>query len=572
MLVGDRLIPPDTRVGLLIAFLCLTADYRASREAIGDALWPEQSAVDQLNSLRQTLFLAKKVMPILSDRAFVWIEPVVTDLDSGDPWIPLLVNWSHPWIEQARERDRVCFTEKILRKATQSVDPFQKIEFLKHGLSAHPLDEDICLELAELYQSLGWRTECRILLRSFEQLISKADSIIESEDLKQLLHPSEEKVFENQRGLSKQQKVEFVLATFPVQFYSGEIESALDSLQLILDEHHSTERKSMIDYYRVRCLIQVGRSTEALEISRERELRIENAYDFLLVGYSLFLNKEYVESATFLLNHSMLGECSDEVFCDAMIMAATTLIMGFEPDLALEVIEIGIKRASEISYRHGLLQLRSLKLARLRIIGSESSHISEYDRVIQYARKYGFPVQEFSLLASKGKVLRELGRLKEAEEVLLESVEGSDSANLFMVLGVALDYLGETYLSMERYSDAALQFQRSALLRQEIGEHIGVATSYRGAGLALIGLKEFAFARKMLRRCQAIYDEVGDKLRIGVCNIYLSIAEAPLSEAVSKAYRKKGISTLKESGVAAEGIRYELGETVWNAIRAEFQS
>ncbi len=570
MRVDGKAVPSDTRAGLLIAFLCLAPNHRARRERIGAELWPEQERSDQLNSLRQAVHLANKVGKVFGDRTSVWIEIVASDVENFESWSPLLNEWKHPWAERAREVDRQRRSDSALRQSVQVSDPIAKIELLKQAVEADPLDEDLFAELIELYQALGWKTEASIQIRNFDRALREAEVGLTSPKMLGLLRPVQDSSMQNRHGLSRQQNIELTLANFPALFASGQLQPALDSLDAIqLEGDASSEQESKITYFKVRCLLYMGQTSLALETASGYPKAANTAHDQILRGYELYLNKQYVACSEFLLNQAELDNFPDELYCDGMNLLASVAIMSFQPELASRAIDNGIRRASEIGYRYSYLNLRILRMTAGLVSARDDSQISRYDELTDYAQRFGFVLLLSGLLADKGKALRQADRLSEAEETLLEGIATCDRIHYHLGLGIALDYLGETYLSMERYSDAALQFQRSALLRREFGEHIGVATSYRGAGLALIGLKEYKLARTMLRRCLKIYQESGDKLRIGVCCIYLSLAEETLMPAAAEEARRAGILALRECGVDSAGIRYELGEDAWSRVCAE---
>lgn len=572
LVVNGQILPPDSRSGLLLAYLCLANDLRAARSEVAEALWPSQTHPARMSSLRQALHQARKQYPIESDDRYLWLKESDTDLHEFREWKPLLAGWKHPWAESAREADRRRHSETSLRRAIHLVDPIAKIEHLLRGLESDPLDEQICEELVELYYSLGWKSEAAIQLRSFDRAARASDVAVTSSKLLGFLRPVIDSSSHTVHGLSRQQQFTYTIGNFYALFTSGRIQQALGSVEAMLAEGGLTrEQESHLNYCRVRSLFYIGQATAALDIAQRCSSDLVSQYDVMLRGFALYLGKRYAEASELLSTHPMLSEFSDELYCESRSLLATTCMMSSEQARALAAISDGLARARQIGYRFSEMALKVNRMTAQQVAGSSEEHLMRYEELIEYAERFGFTVQLNMLRASKGKALREAGRLAEAEQVLLQSIEDCDKNHHYLGLGIALDYLGETYISGRKYSEAALQFQRSAMLRREFGEHIGMATSYRGAGLALLGMSEHKLASRLLRKCLAIYKQAEDQFRIGVCCIFLSAAEEPINEVEARSAWQAGIIALSQSGVDAESIRYELGPEMWDRVAPELR-
>ncbi|HLO98480.1 MAG TPA: hypothetical protein VK171_07790, partial [Fimbriimonas sp.] len=145
MTVNGTAIAPDSRVGLLIAYLCSVPGLQASRNELCDVIWPEKDRELQLLSLRQTLFQAQKLVKVTSNRHTVQLSDVETDLDFADIQTVEIVlkEWTHPWAKRWQEKDRMSIVTMGSKSLNLVEEPFQKVEILSRLRELAPFDRRI---------------------------------------------------------------------------------------------------------------------------------------------------------------------------------------------------------------------------------------------------------------------------------------------------------------------------------------------------------------------------------------------------------------------------------------------
>lgn len=571
--VNDHLIPPDSRKGLLYAYLANCKDHRSGRDKVAADLWPDQSKDAQLNSLRQSLFISKRIGGVVSDRAYVWLDQAETDLEKFGEWREILPDWSHSWIQSMREADRQAYTDRKLTQVDIIQDPIAKVEFLKEALEANPLDEDLNAQLLNLYQDLNWRSEFALHIRALDRRLRSSDQFLSAINFLEFTRLPKDDSIQNRFGLSQSQNVAYTIARFPILFTTGSLIEAIDLLEsTIIEGNLQPHEESQIGYFLMRSYLLTGQVDHSMELIQRFSGKSRTDFDVLLRAHEFFNRYQYHEVLKLLKREMARVPFSDELYCDAMALLSTCAKLDFDLESSISYAEAGLERASEIGYRHSHLYFQWQMLWLKRDADGSSIDLKDYEALIEIAEKYGFRLMRSTILTAKGKALRELGQFREAECLLKECIGECDQFQYGRGLCIALDYLGENYISLKQFEDAALSFQRSALLRRESGEKVAISTSYRGAGLALLGIGDFEMSAKFLKRSLSIYRNMGHKMVFGVCCIYLSLAHREVDASEAKRAWKAGISALIETKASHSEIRYEMGEWAWSLVKKEIIS
>lgn len=568
--IAERLFSEQTRELLLLAYLCTRKGHRCSRAEVAQALWPDSTRAHQLNSLRQAISRAAKLNVVHSDRVMVWLSDVTTDLHDFPNWQAILPHWTHHWVESYRELDRDAYATQKLMQASAIEEPITKIATLMDGLRANPLDEEVCADLIEIYSQLGWQTEIAITLREFEKNLAHAELTVSTRRLEALIRPFKQELTVNRHGLSIAQNIALVHAMAPVHFCTGQLHEAQTQLSALLATGGSTpEQESQTAYYLSKALFLLGRVGEAKKCAADHIGKSDSEYDLLLRAYGHYIADRFQQAYELLANNEVVKDFTGESYCDAMGILCIAAGRSHRDDAALKASQHGSEVAKKIGSKYYSIVFQGLSLWLRRESAEQSDLITQYRTLMDYAERWNFRALKAGYQADIGKTQREMGALRDAEATLLDCVAYCDESRLTWRLGIALDYLGEVYLSMKRYSEAALTFQRSVLLRRESNEDGARCTGLRGAGLALMGLHDYALAKKMFARCLPIYARLGHVMQYGVCAIYLAWAERSAGDASAQDSWQRGISALIKSGAPRSRIRYEVGEEMWEAIATE---
>src|SRR5581483_8889780 len=115
------------------------------------------------------------------------------------------------------------------------------------------------------------------------------------------------------------------------------------------------------------------------------------------------------------------------------------------------------------------------------------------------------------LMVSNG--FRRVGRLDEAESMLLEAEAAADRAGAPIPRAIVARTLGHAHLSRGETDAAGAAFRRDLALCSEVGDRVGVWIALAGLGVALLAGGHEAEAREQLQQSLRV---VGSELRSGV--------------------------------------------------------
>jgi tetratricopeptide (TPR) repeat protein len=196
-------------------------------------------------------------------------------------------------------------------------------------------------------------------------------------------------------------------------------------------------------------------------------------------------------------------------------LARATRIKG--PDEAIPAFESVLALAATIGDRARELAIRNtlgiLEWER----GGYAAALRHYDSALALARGEGNAVHEVVILNSLGVSLTKLGRPEEARTVLEQGLALSRQLGERQLEAHALAAMGQASLYGRDFRSAAEWFDRSATVRQEIGD--GAGEGWMRLRLAEIRqhIGDDAGARGLLRAAAAAAAETGDRALATAC-------------------------------------------------------
>ena len=208
VMVGDEVIPAEVwrrrKVRSLVKLLALAHGHRLHREQVMESLWPERRSQAALNSLHQTLYLARRILEPGSStpaRYFLLQDEIVTLAPPELVWVDVAAfeaavaqarqrqdmaayraglalysgellpedryeEWASPRREALRQ-DYLALLGELTRLAEARADYALAIETLHKALAADPAHEEAHRDLMRLYALTGQRQQA---LRQYQAL------------------------------------------------------------------------------------------------------------------------------------------------------------------------------------------------------------------------------------------------------------------------------------------------------------------------------------------------------------------------------------------------------------------
>ncbi len=552
-------IAPDSRVGLLISYLCSVPFHTASRQEICDVLWPDKNRERQQLSLRQTVFQAQKYVDLVATRHSLALSNIEHDLAIND-WSTaevVLKNWRHPWCERWQDQD----THSIVTtgaKILSSVDePFQKVEILTRIRELAPLDQRFVDLLKEQYRLLGWESQITALDEEVSHAISKMSPREEHENYSQQIAETLGSELLLEASVSHLQRLELALSLFPLFFSQGKLNEGIHLISSLSKKVPLTKELDLrVRYSLIRLAINRGDRSLAYSYAHGLDTHSKIGVECFILGMAAFAKNRFDQCLRWVkrgLKDATNTPDLSGVLCSLGATACNFVQLDNE---ALEFCDRGIEFAIEGGNRFQEVAIRSSKVISMRALDISFDIEPEVLELVEISRSEGFSIRQAHLLGILGQHYQLKGDLKKAQEALEHAIEVSEKVKNDETKAMALDYLGEALVKAKKYPEAVLIFQQSTLIRRRQSDKLGAATSYRGAGRGLLMLEEFDFSLKMFERAIGLYRSLEHEILEGGCLLYKVVSLVKLDrmtaanesvEQVRKLFRGKGITTIRNA-------------------------
>lgn len=520
-------IAPDSRVGLLIAYLCSVPFHQASRNEVGDVLWPEKDRERQQLSLRQTLFQTQKLVEIESSRHSISLVNVTHDLAIED-WSNaevVLKNWTHPWAVQWQDQDSNAIVTTFSKMLESTDEPFQKVEILTKIREFAPHDSRFVNLLKEQYQALGWSSQISLLEEEVEQSLAKITRrdeignhslfIAETIGLREIMGAS----------ISQLERLEIALSFFPLFLTQGKLQAGIELITAASKgQALSKEMDLRVRFALIRLLYNGGDRTRAHKLALGLDPQSHHGMECYVVGMAA-LAKNRFESCLKSVKRGLKDISNTSDLNSALCSLGATASNYIQRDQeSFDFCNKGIEYAREAQNRFQEVALRSSAIIARRALDMSFDIGPEILELAEICRAEGFLIRKAHLLGLLGQHYQLKGDLRGAQEALERSIVVSEEVKNEETKAMALDYLGEVLVKSQKYPEAVLTFQQSTLIRRRLGDKLGAATSYRGAGRGLLLLEEFEFSLNMFDRAISLYRSLEHEILEGGCLMYKIVA------------------------------------------------
>lgn len=175
-------------------------------------------------------------------------------------------------------------------------------------------------------------------------------------------------------------------------------------------------------------------------------------------------------------------------------------------------------------------------------LASNYERLSEYEKAIDYYQQ-SLSIKETigeykgadktSLLTGLGDIYLILGQYDKAIDYFQESLAISKKSGNRYQESMCLNYLGNVYLSLKEYNKATDYYQQSLVIGEEIGnlgDRLGVATSFLGLGSVYNSLEEYDKAIDYYEKALAIFVRLRDASGISESLINLGVVYTNLEK------------------------------------------
>jgi CHAT domain-containing protein/tetratricopeptide (TPR) repeat protein len=184
-----------------------------------------------------------------------------------------------------------------------------------------------------------------------------------------------------------------------------------------------------------------------------------------------------------------------------------------------------------------------------RRIGCYDDAIRWGNLAIETYMRIGGSLEKISFLKMHlGDSYREMGECLRAKKELEESLDLAKRLGNLYGQAIAVNYLGETFLTWKKYPEALDWFKKAQRMFRELGRNFEEATAFRNTAHVFEFLGKRSEAIRALRAASKIYEKVGDKKRqarvmndIGVTIFFMD------KYALSVKYYEKTLKLLEET-------------------------
>lgn len=527
MEINGIAVAPDSRVGLLIAYLCSVPGRQSSRNELCDTIWPEKDRELQLLSLRQTLFQAQKLVDIVANRHSVKLAGIETDLELRDFHTTELVlkDWNHPWAKIWQEQDRkaiVTVGTKILKSITE---PFQKVEVLARMREFAPFDLRISDELASQYKILGWENE---LLKLQEELKSEDSVFMKGAEGTNSSLAIAESLGANelmQAQLSTLQRLDLALAMAPLFLAQGRLREGFELVSAArAGVDASRELDLRVRYTLIRLAYMQGDRALAFAQSQGLNPQTTSGTECYILGMAAFSKNRFEQCIRWAKRGLKCTDNSADMSSALCSLVASACSYVQKDRQGLVYCSKGLEFARQCDNKYHEVALRSTAIFSKRALDNTFDTVPDLLALIKFCEDEGFSIRRAHLQGLLGQQYRLRGDLKKAQDALQKAIKVAESAKNEETKAMSLDYLGEVLVEAGKYHEAVLTFQRSTVIRRQLSDKLGAATSYRGAGRGLLLLEEFDFALKMFDRAIALYRLLEHDILVGGCLLYRALS------------------------------------------------
>lgn len=520
-------IAHDSRIGLLIAYLCSVPLNQASRTEIGEVIWPEKDRERQQLSLRQTIFQAQKLVEIEATRHSVSLANVRHDLHVQD-WNSaelVLKNWTHPWVARWQDQDALAIVTSLAKMLKAVNEPFQKVEILTKIREFVPHDLRFVELLKEQYRALRWDAQIQALDEELEKSLSSLDRQDETENFSRLIANTLGLREVMGANLSHLQRLELALSLFPIFQTQGKLQ---EGIEIITAASKGLELPNDLDlkvrYSLIRLAFNSGDRILAHSFGQGLDPHSRNGMECYVLGMAAFAKNRFDSCHKWVIRGLKDRSNSSDLSGALCALGAAANSYIQRDSESLKFCHQGIEFARRAGNRFLEVALRSSAILAMRALDNSYDLEPEALELVEVCKSEGFLIRKAHLLGMLGQHYQLEGDLRKAQEVLERTISVAEEIRNDETKSMALDYLGEVLVKAQKYHEAVLTFQQSTLIRRRLGDKLGAATSYRGAGRGLLLLEEFEFALKMFDRAITLYRSIAHEILEGGCLMYKVVA------------------------------------------------
>lgn len=576
-----------------------------SRANAASQLWPNQLSPEARHNLRQVLLYVRKLCgpnAIVADRETLRLGPDVSSdvqalLECGEPsnlprvaetirdveYGEFLKGLADDWIAPVRAQCDEAFARLMVRFSVAALEsnPSRSLEFASRAIRVDSFLDSARAAKIRALRALGEDAAGRREYDAYERHLFEELGIQPSEIVFAALSGNpkgpasspaskpDDDVVALLSGSRPREGLDLAAARVPYWLQRGLLDEGLSTLRRAVDANLSRVETPSLGLARVgiaRLLAARGRIAEGTEVLEDlkgaltfKKVRRECAICRARMALSQFRGDEARRHAGEALELSNAGESESRI--DALLAAGEGASQCEALEECIRLLEECMGLAQKIGDWDALAHAASVAaFAQLRN-GQPQDALRLSQSALDRLRPHrGRRAAFFKVTIAR--LLEEIGDRTDAEKGYRAGiVEAKEHADDFG-LAVALTYLGDLLSAKGEFAESLARHEEALAIRVRIGEKLGRATSLRGIGHALIGMRRFAEAAETLSKSSRVFVECDSATGNASALYYLALAteglgNRPRALRIARHASKllRGMSRLARLTIGPEGDR-----------------